>query len=393
MIDLKTASYKGVEFLFDEAETVGGNRNVGFTFPGSDSQSVERQGRVPRSFKFVIIIPHDDYYTIRNNLIRVFEDGKKGTLVHPTFGAVDNVVSGQYTLTEKISELGRGIIEVDLTVDDAPGIPTESEATASQVQQAGELVTAQAASDLANTFEVSNLYPANFSDALAISESITEAFAEAGNVATATAEKIAEYQAEIDSFAGQIGDLIRGPADLSASISGLFESSANLYDTAEATFGAMRALLSYGDLDPVIQTNTVGRIERKRNRDAMRSNMRLQAMAYAYEFAAQVQYTTEADLAVAIDELEAAYVDLRENQVISDEVLELLDRQRVLFNNVIESAAISPRSTVTIETARIPLSVLLYQYYGHTDYLDEIADLNNIKQNAFVEGQVEIFAE
>ena len=112
IIQLKTAKYKGVEFLFEDAATTGGNRLIKFNYPGSDKQSIEVQGKAPRSFNITAWIPHENYYQERDNLLRVLEDGEEGVLTHPTFGDVEKVISGVYTLTEVISELGRAKITI-----------------------------------------------------------------------------------------------------------------------------------------------------------------------------------------------------------------------------------------------------------------------------------------
>ncbi len=74
LIELKTAKYKGVEFLFEDMSTTGGNRLIKYNFPGSDKQAIERQGRLPRTFNLTAIIPHENYYQQRDNLLRVLDE-------------------------------------------------------------------------------------------------------------------------------------------------------------------------------------------------------------------------------------------------------------------------------------------------------------------------------
>ena len=123
IIQLKTAKYKGVELLFESVTTTGGNRLIKFNYPGSDKQSIERQGKRPLIPAMNIIIRHDGYEQKRDEIIRVLSDGVKGVLTHPTLGDINNVINGEFVLTEIISELGRARITVTFEIDDGEGIP------------------------------------------------------------------------------------------------------------------------------------------------------------------------------------------------------------------------------------------------------------------------------
>lgn len=391
MIELKTAKYKGVEFLFiGDMPTVGGNRLIKYNFPGSDKQAIERQGKVPRTFTLPAVIPYEDYYQQRDNLLRVLEDGEKGVLTHPTFGDIENIINGQYTLIEKTSELGRATITIPFEVDDAPGIPQQSGALASQVQAQSDLLNMQLAADLGDTYAVDPGFSGNFSDALENLDNVSEAFARASEFAEPVAENISAFRASINTFSASIGGLIQIPADLATSVRGLFEDLNNLYSTPETLLGAFNLLFPFGDDDPEVQTNTVGRVQRKQNRDLVRANLRVQALSYSYLNAAEVEYSTTEDLELVQDNLEAQYLDARNNQLLSNESLEGLDRVRVQALKALDVARVNTRSIIMIETPLRPLAVLVYEYYGATDLVETIAELNNINQNAFVEGEVRI---
>ena len=390
LIQLKTAKYKGVEFLFEEASTTGGNRLIKFNYPGSDKQSIEVQGKAPRSFTLPVWIPHENYYQERDNLLRVLEDGEEGVLTHPTFGDIEKVINGVYTLTEVISELGRAKITIPFEVNDSPGIPQQSGNLASQVQEESSLLNTQLGADLSGGYEVSANATGNFTDALETVGGAVDSLNTAASVGDPLTEEAAQYQASINAVAGKIGNLVTSPADLAESVAGLFESLNNLYDSPTDALGSMRSLFNFGDSDPVIDETTTGRIERKRNRDLMRSNMRVQALSYAYLNAGLIEYSTTDALELVQSELEVQYLDARDNQLLSNESLEQLDVVRVQAQKTLDDARVTTSSIITIETDLKPLSVLVYQYYGNTDLVDVIADLNNIKQNAFVEGEIRI---
>ena len=125
-------------------------------------------------------------------------------------------------------------------------------------------------------------------------------------------------------------------------------------------------------------------------RTQVRSNMKTQALSFSYTNAALDTYETSDELDEAQADLEAQYLDIRDNQLITNEALEELDRVRVQAQKTLSDASVVTPAIITIQTELTPLSVLLYEYYGNTDLFDTIAELNNIKMNAFVEGDVRI---
>lgn len=395
IIQLKVAKYKGVEFLFETATTVGGNRLIKLNFPGSDRQAIERQGKLPRSYPMTIWIPHDNYFQAKSELLRVLDDGEKGVLTHPTDGDVDNIINGEFRVVETISELGRAKVTVTFELDDSPGIPIQSGNLVSQVQAASDLLNTQLANDVADGYGVTLSFVGNFNDALENVAAIGEEIAAVSTLAEPLTDRVGDFTKLVNNFGASIGSLIQSPANLASSIGALFEALNNLYEAPGDVLRVLRGLFSFGDDDPVIpitagRATTVGLTERKRNRDMLRANIRTQSLSYAYLNAPQVEFSNTDDLDLVQDELEAQYTDVRDNQLLSNESLELLDRLRVQAQKTLDNARVNTRSIITVETPLRPLSVIVYAYYGSTDLVETIADLNNINQNAFVEGEIRI---
>lgn len=393
LLELKTARYKGVEFLFDLLTTTGGNRQIKFNFPNSDKQAIERQGKAPRSFTITAIIPHENYFQQRDNLLRVLEDGESGVLTHPTFGDIENVTNGVYTLTEKLTELGRAQIKIPFEVNDAPGTPNQSDNLASQVQEQNTAVNTQLADDLTNTYSVDLNFFGNFSDARLNLGSVATAFTAAAEFAEPLTDNIAGFRQSIRSFSANIGSLIQEPSQLATEINGLFEDLNRLYESPETLLGALGLLFLFGSDDPVISPTTTGLQQRKENRDVLRTVMRTEALSFAYLNATQIDYQTTENLDATQVQLEDQYRDIRDNQTISNAALEQLDIVRVTTQKTLDVVRVNTRTIITVETPRIPLSVLVYSYYGSTALVGVIAELNNIQQNAFVEGQIRILTE
>ena len=397
-IDLKTCKYKGVEFLFSDMPTTGGNRLIKFNYPNSDAQSIERQGKAPRTFVITAIIPHDDYYNKRDSLLRVLEDGVIGTLTHPTFGDIDNVINGVYTLNERITELGRATITIPFEIDDASGVPAPSKNLASQVAKAGDAVNAQAFSDLSDIFGVDLSFTGNFNDAIDKVNDLGQSFAKAAQVVTPIVDLSANFRQLVTTMVSTAGALIQAPAALSDSIGDIFESLNTLYDLPEQVFGVMGSLFNYGDNDTDINQITSGLTQRKSNRDIMNSTIQLVSIQYAYTAAATTEFSNTLELQNTQEILEQQYLKLRNGGnsgfELSNEAIELLDIQRVAAQDNFDQQLVDTNGIITINVrTSTPLSVVLYNYYGHTDYMQQIIEINEIDLNAFIKGDIDILVD
>lgn len=404
-IDLKTGSYKGVQFLVDSMPTQGGRRLVTFTYPRSDTQAVEDQGKLPRSFSITATISHDNYYLQRDQLIAALESEGAGVLIHPTFGEVNNVRAGLYDLKENISELGRAKITMSFELDENNGKPQQSANLASQVQSRSNILNGLLSSDLGKAYKATSSFVGNFADAIENLNDTVESITSAATLTAAIAiEPAEEFRASLDRFKANISNLIQEPEILGDTISAIYQSITTLYedpddDSADPQDAQRKSLVAFTDLsesganDPVIIGTTASLIERKKNRDLVRALNRGLSLSYGYLSAVQIDYSTESEVAQVNDSLEGQYIDLRSNQLLSNEALLALDELRVQANLSLNQARANTSRIITIETQRMPLTALVYTYYGSTELVSQIATLNNILESGFVEGEVRILTE
>lgn len=386
-VELKVASYKNIEFLFKSAKTSGGVKRQIFSYPNSNRQSIEEFGTAPRSFELVSIIPFDDYENQKASLIRALESGGAGTLIHPTFGAIDNVKAGAYTINETITELGRAEITMQFDIDNSSGIPQQAANSVSQVDQDNQTLLAGLNANLADEWDISS--PNNYDAGAASVAAVADSFKSASEGTGQIADQIDEYRRDLDNFTDSINQLIVNPTALSQGIGSLFNSLNNLYEAPSDSFTAFKKLFNYGDDDPIINPTTSDLTERKKNRDVMRGAMKCQALGYAYVASADTEYQTDRDVDQANDELEQQYLDSIDED-ISNASAGDLNNIRTQANATLAEIRISARRIITITTKRIPLSVLCYKYYGSTELVDTLQTLNNLDQISFVEGDVEI---
>ena len=393
LIQLKEGRYKGVEMIVKTMPTTGGRRVNVIRYPGANKQSVEDQGLVPRQFTVTGIIPHDGYFDKRDALLKAFEDGEKGSLIHPTFGEVQGVRNGAYSLNEIISDLGKAQYTVEFFIDDAVGAPVSSGSFASQAQTASSTLNASLAKDIADGYKVTNNFTGNFSNASSDALNISSALTSATSKINPLTDNLNAFNASISGYEGNVNNLIQLPDSFGSGIGELFQSFDSLYDAAADTLTAISGVFGFGANDESFKQNTAGRIERQKNQDLVRANVKTQSLSYAYVAAVQIDFESEEALALVNSQLEDQYTDVRNNELLSNESLLNLDELRIQANSALSQILLNTRKVITINTRLIPLSVLVYQYYGSTDLVSVISELNSIQQNAFVEGNVRILTE
>jgi len=393
LIQLKEASYKGVSFLAVTMPTTGGRRVIQYRFPRSDKQAIEDQGKLPRQFTLNAVISNENYFSQKAALIRVLEDGNKGTLVHPTFGNVENVRSGTYTITEKISETGKAQITMEFFIEESQGIPVALQVTPSVVKNASDAFNLSLIDDIVAAYKVTSNFVGNFQAAVNNALNVADAFVASITKISPLNQAINDFNAVITGFRTNVNTLVFDARSMGNNISNIFVEFGNLYNLPGEELLVISELFNFGANDPIIEQNTAGRIERKQNQDVMRANIKTQSLSYAYLAAVQVDYTNENDLNAANNALEAQYLDVRQNEMLSNESLLLLDALRVNANAVLSEILLNTRKVITINTRRMPIQRLVYSYYGSTDLVETIADLNDIQQRAFVEGDVLVLSE
>jgi prophage DNA circulation protein len=137
-------SFRGVEFFVNNVESTIGRRTVVHEFPGRNLPMVEDLGLMARRFSLDCYVLGEDYFDQRDALVREFELGGTGPLVHPYWGTMTVAVTGGVRIRETTAEGGMARISVNVVRSDIEDVqPTESPDTEQATRDAAdEAVTA-----------------------------------------------------------------------------------------------------------------------------------------------------------------------------------------------------------------------------------------------------------
>jgi prophage DNA circulation protein len=132
-------SFRGIEFYVNSVESNVGRRTVVHEFPGRDLPMVEDMGLLARRFSLDCYVLGDDYFERRDELIKEFELGGTGPLIHPYWGNMTVAVVGAVRIRETTAEGGMARISVNVVRSDIIDIqPTKATDTEQAINDAAD---------------------------------------------------------------------------------------------------------------------------------------------------------------------------------------------------------------------------------------------------------------
>ncbi|SNT29030.1 Mu-like prophage DNA circulation protein [Noviherbaspirillum humi] len=224
--NLRPASFRGVPFSVDGATLNAGRRLARHEYPQRDIPYMEDMGRKAREYKVEALIVGADYMAGRDRLLAAIEEAGPGQLVHPYYGTLSVVVSGDVQLTETTRE--GGMVKVTMTFVEAgqqetPQASTDTRAVLDDQKQAsGEAIADSFASD----FSVDDVQDFVAQDALdSVGKLLKLPGVALGNLAMLRANPVSALAALLpENLAGSL----LNPAALARGILALVRSASDL---------------------------------------------------------------------------------------------------------------------------------------------------------------------
>ena len=387
---LQPASFKGAPFLVTLASIAGGRKDIKHIYPNSDRQVIEDLGKAQRIFNIEAVITGDNYIQNRDRLLSVLEEGGSGTLIHPLYGQLDNIVARTYTLLEDLTELGTAKFSVVFEVTGTLGIPTQALNTVNKISDSNDDFLTALKEDITNNYAVTPSFTGNFSAAIDKLDGVVDAFNSNTSLLQAAADEINAFSKEVSDFSDNITSLIQAPQNLADSLVSLYNTASGLYPTAEATVDVFKRFFSFGDDDSSITETTAIRIEKAKNNRVINQSMQSVALSYSYLSAAQIDFETVDDVEETADVLETQYQKVIIADGLSEETKSALTDLRSDMQVFFDEQRVNADQILTVETNLISARLLSFQYYGDSDNGEQLIDLNSAEDVTFIEGSVQV---
>jgi prophage DNA circulation protein len=390
---LLPASFRGVSFYVSDSSMDSGRKQVTHEFPNSDRRYVEDLGRFQNIYKMTGVLTGIGplYFQRRDALIQALDQGGTGLLVHPFYGSVQ-VVPKQYTVQEKISSLGEAIFTLTFEKAQDPLVPQGDSTTLARIDNLADAGIDSFITDIADGFSLFGGYPNNFLDAQIVLGSIFSAFNFNTSIYTQVLSAINTYNSLLSDYDDNINNMIIDPQSMGEDTMGLFTGVEDLIASPNDRLNVYSQFYDfYDDVTPVSPT-TFERIQRQANRDLLAGAIQGGSLIQGYRTASLADYTTIRDVNAVQSQLETQYQNVINSDRISDNTKYAIQNLRNESRLFFENEKLNVNDITNITTNRQPLTVLAYQYYGSTDNVDIIASLNDIRNNGFVEGPLDILS-
>jgi prophage DNA circulation protein len=387
--------FKGVPIAIDSGSVTGGRKHAIKQFPSRDTQNVEDLGLQPRRYNLQIVIndkTDQDYFAYRDRLIAVLEEKGTGELIHPLYGRITDVIAVTYSLNERFSEFGDAVITVQFEVDGNRGIPQTSGNVVTQIATSNTAVQAAVETAISDEFTVTNAFTGNFGAATDKVDAIVARAEKATDFIGEAAVNLNEFNATLGELSANVNSLVSNPSNLGTAVRNLMADVNGLYASAGATFDTMVGFFGFGDDDTAIKQDTAGRIERKKNNDILNGAMNASSLGFAYLNAVDVTFDTTAEIDELTAELDGQFEAVQENGITQDVKDELTD-MRVKVLEALDDVRVNTSQIITVETTPTSTRLLAFDYYGSDELGQELADLNNIADVSFVEGEVKVLTQ
>lgn len=384
--ELRPASFRGVPFYVDTADTEGGHRQVVHKYPKRNKVYVEDLGLEPDVFSVRAYLIGDDYISRRDALIQEMKRPGEGTLVLPTMGS--RKVKPQ-TFRIGYDRREGGVEYLDLTFVE-PGenaFPSQSLDTAAKVGEAAEAAKQAAKADFDQQFTVQGHqdYVANAASQQA--GLLAQALTSAGNLRAGEPEAAAAFAENLEIFTARISSLILNPSSFSASVLALISQMGSVFPAPSAAFSALIQIARFGSSFLTLPRKTRSQQQQAVNQDALVSLVRRTALIEQARVATEIQFPSYDDAVELRDSL-AGRIDeeiLRVGTTDEDEIYLTLENVRAaMIEDVTRRAANLERIRTVSFQQTLPSLVLSYEIYETTDRSDEIVQRNRIAHPGFI---------
>ena len=418
---LQPASFRGVNFFVDDAETVIGRRNVLHEYPLRDTPYAEDLGKKAREYTINVHIIGDDVITQTKKLIAAIEDdSSSGVLVHPTLG-IRKVIPTQCRHVFKNNE-GR-IAYFVLTFVDAG--ENKYPSTVTDTQSNSQTVAATSTQTMQNSF--ASMFTVNgFNDSLttrAQDTLIGSASGTGGAITPSSASLIghiksiinkgsylagntaaySNYQTQLTTFTNNVASYIPDSTTLASNISDLVTGLINIYpnNPQQQIFALTLLFNNFGsDLTPVpiistaFPVATPNRTQESINQQQLVDLVGVLALISIVNSVSQMDFSSRQDAINTMNNIEALIapklLELANNA--NDDAYNALNNARVAMILDIRARSATLKDVIYIKNNYpIPALVLAYkQYQDATQEADIIARNSSIINPNFVPANTNI---
>lgn len=378
MLDFKKyqrARFNNIKFYCLNSSLKWGQNTITHTYPKSGRTEVEYMGLNKKRFNLDLLIENQLYFSKRKEILKEFNKGSYGTLIHPIDGELKVAVAEPYTVVENDNEIGFCRISVAFQEVSDKKAPDKKVSLFSKIINGINTALESSNALINDNYVVSfvnNIQKAQ-QQILGITEEVSY-----------QASKIFSDQGilgDIKSLADSFNNDPLGIIDTADNLTAYLENLLNVFSKGGTSDDNATAFIAMFNLGDNIDTDelTLEDDEAKKNTEAINTYSQFQYLLYVYNNGLTIGFLTKEQVDNFITVLDNQY-----NKLYSNLDIELQDQIDTLRAELYEYLReLELYQIIEVKTQKQSLEALVYQYYGNLELYDTIKNLNELNNPAF----------
>jgi len=387
---LREASFKGVEFYYQESSIEGGRKTVTHEYPDSDIRNVEDLGKLEKVFNIKAIVDNNKTYGDRDRLIKVLEEEGSGTLIHPEYGSHNVTLKGYSISDNAIGSLGISTFNLTFEVSENTRFPATTSGNKGFLENLKSSLLGSNEAAFDNAWASVRSKKAQFDSAVRTTQQASRAIQRVSAQIEGAVDGISDYVTTLNELVDDATALVQTPSDLSSKLRTAFDNLEVAYNNSQDVFDISKGLFGFDERDRNATGTSNQQQEIKNNQDQINNFINASAMALAYNAAANIDYSNFDEITAVNTDLENGFALLPDN--LDRDVYRSLLNMRLETSTILSNLALSTPRVTTINTKPISLNVLTYKYYGSLDQKEDIRKLNNFLDTSRIDGDLRILS-
>ena len=402
--ELRPASFRGVAFKVDSADSAHGRRQAVHEHAQRDVPYTEDLGRKAREFTVEGLILGKEYFGPRDALIAACETAGPGILVHPYRGEI-NVVCRGLSVRESAGEGGLCRISMTFLEAGEASFPSASVDSVNAISKAANTLTVDAEQGFVEKYFTAG-FPAFVRDAAASQvKGITDFLGDPGFNLAGEVDAASDFYYSVRNLAADAADLVLTPVRLAQRIIGVvtsirsaFGSFADFSPSLSSLSGggsSARGANSYKVLNKLIGqvqtpydglTQTPSRQQQATNHNAMNEFVRQVAIGELSKEAVVTDFESIQDATKTRNEI-IELIDAESETTANDSAyMDLGNLHTEVVRGIPPAEQTLPQLITYTPKATLPSLLVAYQVYGDASRADEIARRNKPRHPGFLPG-------
>jgi len=385
---LRTATFKGVEFLVENSSISFGQKTVVHQYPNSDRTEVEFLGQSEDIFTLDIYINsiEEDYIGKRNLLKDILNSSGAGLLVHPYEGEVRCSVVDKITLVENDRSFGLARFSVTFQKTSLYLYPTNALDNITKIRNLYVQLQNAYKNKVIDEYYFDNFLPENFIKTKQTLSALYHEFEIVKSIVPLNKDQEVEYNKSINTFNNNINSSVSDPNVMAESLDNVITNIDGLATNEIDNIEIYKKLYEFGGYYLISPELTAQAKIVNGNYRLISNYINIIMLGLSYNSIALIKFETDEQLNSfeALLESQYNYIFLNLDSDIAFLINSLRNEITKFFNSQ------DVRRVITKEVTGNPLVKLCYLLYENTNDYEKIYNLNNKISPIWYEGNIRV---